>query len=65
MNRVIRAPLREGVGGNSPALLDQLKPSKSFFIRLDPLKSTSHPMPGIKQLDRNGQQLPPVRRVRL
>lgn len=54
MNREIHAPLREGVGG-FPALLDQLKPSKSFFIRFDTLKSTSHSMPGIKQLDRNGQ----------
>jgi hypothetical protein len=38
---------------------------KSIFIRLDTLKSTSHPISGIKQLDRNGQQLLPVRRVRL
>lgn len=46
MNREIHVPLREGVGGNSLALLDQLEPSKSFIIRLDTLKSTSHPMPG-------------------
>jgi len=48
MNREIRAPLREGAGGNFPALLGQLKPSKIFFIRVDALKSTSHPMQGIK-----------------
>ena len=42
----------------------ELELLKRFFIRGDTLKSTSYPMPGIKQLDLNGQQLPPISRVR-
>ena len=43
----------------------KLELSKSFFIRGDTLKSTSYPMLGIKQLDINSQQLPPISCVRL